>query len=167
MGSALLKSIFWLPKKLKQPNKWSLCFSTKFFFSIKYRYNDVLLKNINLIYNRLFCCNHTGYNVGMVSVTSASRYVTSASRYHSRSSMYIRGLIPWNPAKSVETVPIDKPMSLRGRPTEQQGMYKEMKKINKVTSLLCVLETVIQYTASGGGGTTLIDIAKISKLIRK
>ena len=61
-------------------------------FSIKYRYSDILLKNINFIYNRLFC-NHTYYCVGMVSVTSASRYVTSASRYQSRSSMYMRGLI--------------------------------------------------------------------------
>ena len=47
----------------------------------------------------------------MVSVTSASRYVTSASRYHprnqSRSSMYIRGLIPWNFAELSEAVPID------------------------------------------------------------
>ena len=44
------------------------------------------------------------------SVTSASRYITSASRYHpryqSRSSMYIRGLIPWNFAELAEAVPI-------------------------------------------------------------
>ena len=38
---------------------------------------------MNFIYNRLFCCNHTCYYVGMVSVTSASRYATSASRYQS------------------------------------------------------------------------------------
>ena len=38
---------------------------------------------------RLFCCNHTCYRVGMVSVTSSSRY-------QSRSLMYIRGLIPRN-----------------------------------------------------------------------
>ena len=41
----------------------------------------------------------------------ASRYITSASRYHpryqSRSSMYIRGLIPWNFAELAEAVPID------------------------------------------------------------
>ena len=48
------------------------------------------MKNINFIYNRLFCCNHTCYCVGIVSVTSASRY-------QSRSSMCIRGLIPRNP----------------------------------------------------------------------
>ena len=69
-------------------------------FSIKYRYCNILLKNINFIYNRLFCCNRTCYCVNMVSVTSSSRYtcVTSASRYYpryqSRSSMYIRSLIP-------------------------------------------------------------------------
>ena len=55
-------------------------------FSIKYRYSDILLKkknlkHLNFIYNRLFCCNHTCYCVGMISVTSASRYVTQASRY--------------------------------------------------------------------------------------
>ena len=33
--------------------------------------------NINFIYNRLFCCNHTCYCVGMISVTSVSSYVTS------------------------------------------------------------------------------------------
>ena len=47
----------------------------------------------------------------MVSVTSASRYISLASRYHpryqSRSSMYIRGLIPWNFAELVEAVLID------------------------------------------------------------
>ena len=58
------------------------------YFSIKYR--EI---NINFIYNRLFCCNHTCYYVGVVSVTSASRYVTSLSRYQSRSTMYIQGLI--------------------------------------------------------------------------
>ena len=45
-----------------------------------------LKKNpINFIYNRLFCCNHTCYCVGMVSVTSGSLYVASASHYQSRS----------------------------------------------------------------------------------
>ena len=50
-------------------------------------------KNINFIYNgyRLFCCNHTGYCVNMVSVTSATRV---HPLYESRYSMYIRGLIP-------------------------------------------------------------------------
>ena len=65
----------------------------------------------------LFCCNHSCYCVNMVSVTpvtlyitSVSRYITPASRYHpryqSRSSMYIRGLIPWNFAELAEAVPI-------------------------------------------------------------
>ena len=53
---------------------------------------------------RLFCCNHTCYCVGMVSVMSTSRYVTSASRYQSRSSMYIQGLIPRNTTELVEAV---------------------------------------------------------------
>ena len=61
-------------------------------FSIKYRYySDILLKIITSI-----CCNHICYCVGMVSVTSMSRYVTSSSRYQSGSSIYIRGLISWN-----------------------------------------------------------------------
>ena len=46
----------------------------------------------------------------MVSVASTSRYITTASHYHpryqSRSSMYIRGLIPWNFAEWAEAVPI-------------------------------------------------------------
>ena len=46
----------------------------------------------------------------MVSVTPASRYITSSSRYHpgyqSRSSMYIRGLIPWNFAELGKEVSI-------------------------------------------------------------
>ena len=50
------------------------------------------------------------YCVNMVSVMSASRYITSVSRYHqryqSRSSMYIRGLIPWNFMQSAKEVPI-------------------------------------------------------------
>ena len=62
-------------------------------------YRDVLLKNIKFIYNRLFCCNNICYCVGMVSVTSASRY-------QSRSSMYIRGLIPRNSTELAEAVPI-------------------------------------------------------------
>ena len=67
-------------------------------------------KNINFIYNRLFCCNHTSYCVVMVSVTSALHYVMSAPHYHpcyqSRSSMYIQGLIPRNFPELVEAVPI-------------------------------------------------------------
>ena len=69
------------------------------YFSIKYHYN------------RLICCNHTSYCVNMVSVTSASRYITSESRYHphyqSRSTLYIRGLIPWNFGELAEAVLID------------------------------------------------------------
>ena len=66
------------------------------YFSIKNSAIAILYwKNINFIYNRLFCCNHT-YCVGIVSVTSASHYVTSASHYQSRSSMFIRGWIPRN-----------------------------------------------------------------------
>ena len=82
------------------------------FFSIKYRFNDILLKKQQhkLHYGRLFCCNHTCYCVNMGSVTSASRYLTSASRYRpryqSRSSMHIHGLIPRNSAELAEAVPI-------------------------------------------------------------
>ena len=65
-----------------------------------------LKPNLNLVYNRLFCCNHTCYCVGMVYVKSAAHYVTSASRYQSRSLMYIRGLIPRNSTKLAEAVPI-------------------------------------------------------------
>ena len=43
-------------------------------FSIKYRYSDILLEKHNFICKRLIYCNHTFYWVGMVSVTSASRY---------------------------------------------------------------------------------------------
>ena len=75
------------------------------YFSIKYCNGDILLeKNMNFIYSRLFCCNHTCYCVGTVSVTSASHYVMSASHYQSRSSMYIRGLIPRNSTELVEAV---------------------------------------------------------------
>ena len=58
------------------------------------------------IINCLSCCSHTCYCFGMVSVTSASRYVTSASHYQSRPRMYIRGLIPWNSTELAEAVPI-------------------------------------------------------------
>ena len=80
------------------------------FFSIEYRYSDILLKKHKLHLSCLFCCNHTCYCVNMVSVTSVSCYLTSASHYHpryqSRSSMYIRGLIPRNFAELAEAVPI-------------------------------------------------------------
>ena len=69
----------------------------KFMYSsIKYSYSDILFKNINFIYNRLFCCNHTCSCACIVSVAPASGYVTSTSRYQSRSSMYIWGLITQN-----------------------------------------------------------------------
>ena len=81
------------------------------FFSIKYRYSDILLKKHKLHLSHLFCYNHTCYCANMVSVTSASRYITAASRYHpryqSRSSICIRGLIPQNSAEFAEVVPID------------------------------------------------------------
>ena len=47
------------------------------FYSIKYRYSDILLKNINFIITVCFAAIHTYNCVGMVSVTSASRYVAS------------------------------------------------------------------------------------------
>ena len=70
--------------------------------SIKYRNITIAifyLKNINFIYNRLFCCNHTCYCVGMVSVESASHY-------QSRSLMYIQGMILHNSMELAETVQI-------------------------------------------------------------
>ena len=102
----------YVSEKFNQQNKRSLCF-----FSIKYRYSDILLKTHKLNFSQLFCCNRTCYCVNMVSLTSASRYITSASRYitsvsrfhprfQSRSSMYIRGLIPQNFAELAEAVPI-------------------------------------------------------------
>ena len=76
--------------------------------------DDILLKkqnktnnnNINFIYNRSFCCNHTCYCVAMVYVTPESRYVSSASCFQSWSSMFIRGLIPQNIKELAETGPI-------------------------------------------------------------
>ena len=81
------------------------------FFSIKYRYSDILLKEHKLHLSRLFCCIHACYCVIMMSVTSTSHYITSVSRYHprylNRSSMYIRVLIPRNFAEFAEAVPIE------------------------------------------------------------
>ena len=99
MGSAVSKSIFSdYPKSLiSRINEVNVFF-----------HSDILLKNKhNFIYNHLFCCNHNSYCLDMVSVTSSSRYATSASRYQSRSSMYIRGLIPWNFMELAETIPIE------------------------------------------------------------
>ena len=73
-----------------QHNKSSYDFSINIAIAIFY------LKKTRFIYNLWFCFPHTCYCVGMVSVTSASRYVTTASRYQSRSSMYIRGPTPRN-----------------------------------------------------------------------
>ena len=72
---------------------------------------EILFKKHKIHLRRLFCSSHICYCVNMVSVTPASRYITSASRYHprfqSRSSMYIRGLIPWNFAELAEAVLIE------------------------------------------------------------
>ena len=73
------------------------------YFSIKFRYSDILLKKHELGLNCLFCCNHTCYCVNMVSVTSASCY---HPRYQSRSSMYISALIPRNFTEFAEAVQI-------------------------------------------------------------
>ena len=81
------------------------------YFSIKYRYSDILLKRHKLYLSRLFCCKYTCYCVNMVSVTSVSRIITSASCYHPRyqrrPSMNIRGLIPRNFAELAEACLID------------------------------------------------------------
>ena len=76
------------------------------YFSIKYRYSNSLLKThklhllfLVLLLSHLLC-------VGMVSLTSASRYATSVSRFQSRSSMYIRGLIPRISTELAKAVPI-------------------------------------------------------------
>ena len=46
------------------------------FFNKISQKRNFIEKNINFSYNRLFCCNHTVcYCDGMVSVTSASRYL--------------------------------------------------------------------------------------------
>ena len=72
------------------------------FFSIKYRYNDILFKKHKLHSSRFgFCCNRTCHCVNMVSVTSASRY---HPRYQNRSSISIRGLIPRNWPRSFRLV---------------------------------------------------------------
>ena len=59
-------------------------------FKIHYfDYPKHFINRINFIYNHLFCCIHTCYCVGTVSVMSASHYVTSVSHYQSSSLMYI------------------------------------------------------------------------------
>ena len=69
------------------------------YFSIKYRYSDILLKKHKIHLKTVFFAAITFKScncVGMVSATPASHYVSSLSRYQSRSSMYIRGLTPRN-----------------------------------------------------------------------
>ena len=62
------------------------------------------------------------------SVTSASRYITSASRFHPhyqrRSSMYIRGMIPWNFAELAAVVPIGDVLMCR----LESGLYCKLVK---------------------------------------
>ena len=82
------------------------------------------------------CCNHTCY--GMVSVTSASRYITSASRYHpryqSRSSAYIRGLIQRNFAELAQAVPI---VTLSCHVKVASSCYVASQRIQKLLGALC------------------------------
>ena len=66
----------------------------------------IFVENMNFTYKHLFCCNHTCYCVGMVSVMSASCYVMSVSCCQSISSMYIRDLIPQNSTVLGKAVPI-------------------------------------------------------------
>ena len=114
----------WLFKKFNQQNKWSLCiFQQNITLALAIFYWQKT--NINFIYYRLFCCNHTCYCANMVSVTSASRYITPASRYfpryQSRPLMYIRGLIPRNIAELAETVPIGTLYMCLSRPLMSSG----------------------------------------------
>ena len=80
------------------------------FFSIKYRYSDILLKKTINFIAVCFSCKYTCHCVTMASAMSASRYLTSASRYHpryqSRSSMFIHGMFPRMFAELAEAVPI-------------------------------------------------------------
>ena len=89
-----------------------------YIFSINYSYGDILLEkkpHLDFIYGILWivvtvcfaAIELTIYCIGMVSVTSASRYLTSTSRYQSRPSMYIRGLIPRNSMELAEAVQIE------------------------------------------------------------
>ena len=82
------------------------------YFSIIYRYSDILLKKNNnkkthTITSFITVC-FTAIILAIVCVNMV--FVTSASRYHpcyqSRSSMYIRGLIPRNFAELAGAVPI-------------------------------------------------------------
>ena len=66
------------------------------YFSIKYRSSDISLKQHQLHYNCLFCCDHTCYCGNMISVTSASFYITSVSRYLPRISKKIIDVHPWS-----------------------------------------------------------------------
>ena len=55
-------------------------------FLIKYRYSDILLKKNVTSFMTCDC-------VGIIFVTSTTRYDTLASRYQIKFSVYIRGLI--------------------------------------------------------------------------
>ena len=76
------------------------------FFSIKYRYSDILLKKILTSFKPFVLLQ----SVNVVSLTSALHFITSASCYHprhqSRSLMYICGLTPRNFVELAEAVPI-------------------------------------------------------------
>ena len=65
-------------------------FSIKYLYFIEKKTTQTSFMNVRLAAVTLVIC------VGMVSVTSASRYVTSASGYQGNSPMYIRNLIPRN-----------------------------------------------------------------------
>ena len=93
MGSALLKSIFSDYPKSLTSRIHEVCV-----FSVGYHNSYILLNNINFIYTPFVLLQSHLLCVGMVSVTSASRY-------QSRFSMYIRGLIPRNSTELVEAVP--------------------------------------------------------------
>ena len=74
-----LNFISWKWRKVNStvPSRSSPIKNHLLMISIKYRYSDtriLLTKTINFIDNRLFCCNHTCYCIGMVFMTS--RYVS-------------------------------------------------------------------------------------------
>ena len=113
------------------------------YFSIKYRYSDILLKkkhnNIDFIYYHSFWCNHTCYCVCMAFVTSASRYVTSASHYQSRTTMYIRGLISRTSRELAEAVPIDSGLCIIALMGIHATSQKEQSTILVENSKLCLI----------------------------
>ena len=83
------------------------------YFSIKYRYSDILLKKpINFILTVYYAAITPFIVLTWFHVKLEVRYITSASHYHpgyqSRSLMYIRGLIPRNITEVAEEVLIAK-----------------------------------------------------------